>query len=93
MIIYSIVQVDGNGTRLLCIVLRGDSGQVKLKYYLRYMACASDDSPLYIFDSSFGDHAVKKGLLDDFEVCPCPCAPASRTPPLPFAALTCPLPP
>ena len=38
---------------------------IKLKYYLRYLdddteGAGRDDSPLYAFDSSFGDHAVKK---------------------------------
>jgi len=38
---------------------------IKLKYYLRYLdddteGAGRDDSPLYAFDSSFGDHKVKK---------------------------------
>ena len=40
---------------------------IKLKYYLRYLdddaeGAGRDDSPLYAFDSSFGDHAVKKSV-------------------------------
>lgn len=41
---------------------------VKLKYFLRYIDNQSDDSPLYAFDSSFGDHPEKKDLCNDYEV-------------------------
>jgi histone arginine demethylase JMJD6 len=32
---------------------------VKLKYFLRYMLETNDDSPLYVFDSSFAERAVR----------------------------------
>eukprot|EP00041_Stephanoeca_diplocostata_P016878 m.334760 g.334760 ORF g.334760 m.334760 type:complete len:477 (+) comp20514_c0_seq3:151-1581(+) len=41
---------------------------VKLKHFLRYIDNQSDDSPLYAFDSSFGDHPEKKDLCNDYEV-------------------------
>jgi histone arginine demethylase JMJD6 len=46
----------------------GKSVKLKMKYFLDYALNNHDDSPLYLFESSFGEHQKKKRLLDDYDV-------------------------
>lgn len=46
----------------------GKSIRIRLKHFLRYLHNNIDDSPLYIFDSSFDDDSVAKSLLSDYRV-------------------------
>jgi hypothetical protein len=42
--------------------------KLKLKYFLFYLHDQEDDSPLYLFDSSFAERDGRKELLDDYRV-------------------------
>lgn len=37
-----------------------------MKYYIDYMRKQKDDSPLYIFDSSFGEVSYQKSDFENF---------------------------
>ena len=46
----------------------GRSIKVKLKHFLRYLHANKDDSPLYIFDTSFDEDKTAKRILTDYRV-------------------------
>jgi len=41
---------------------------VKLKYFVRYMLETNDDSPLYVFDSSFAEREQTRSLRHDYSL-------------------------
>jgi len=45
----------------------GYSIKTKLKYFVQYLHSNRDDSPLYVFDSGFGEREEGKDMLTDYE--------------------------
>lgn len=46
----------------------GDSIKVKLRHFIHYLEDNQDDSPLYIFDTSFDEDKYSKSILADYKV-------------------------
>jgi histone arginine demethylase JMJD6 len=59
-----------HGTPLCTEDDQGYSTKVKLKYFMQYLVENRDDSPLYIFDSSFDEDGVGQRMLSSFTVPP-----------------------
>ena len=46
----------------------GRSIRLRLRHFLKYAADNRDDSPLYVFDSTFHERAMTADLLEDYSV-------------------------
>ena len=71
--LYSFTRLRKNYGSRIFKVGEDDEGykvKVKLKYFLQYLRSNSsdDDSPLYVFDSTFDDDEVAKSILDAYSV-------------------------
>lgn len=42
--------------------------KTRMKYFMKYLKCNRDDSPLYVFDSNYDNDSVSKQLLGEYKV-------------------------
>lgn len=47
---------------------KGYRVRIKFKYFMEYLVYNNDDSPLYLFESSFDNNKKLKSLVNDYEV-------------------------
>lgn len=68
---WTLKKLRKNYKRAMLKCGEDDHGKVirmKFKYFMKYLQLQTDDSPLYIFDSSFDDRDDTKPLLSDYKV-------------------------